>query len=571
MKTRSLLVLAVAFTLLMGGTAPSPLQRPDIQHDLAALTKRGFTYRMLDNDVIELIDPVSGEKHHKTLREPSEASLRSWAAARGVPMLEIDPNMVDTSLFSGWYSYWATVPLANDVGIPLVVGDVNHNGYADVYGAYLDTLSTDYAAKVYELDTLGRSLQRYQYVPRPGVSRQIVDVDSDSLVEVAWSIAGVVAGYEQPSRDSLPLYRAFSHDRHYHNWDPGYTGIFMGHLDDDSLTDFLYQGTGPDPHDTNLAISKTYVAEYDPSLGGFVRVWSIQFYPGSGVAGFSVGDFDNDAKTEFVASHATGRVYVAKNTGNNQYALVWQDSTPYVNFYYHGSGDVDNDGKIEFFTGATMSNGNWVLMYEADGNNMYSAKFLFHLLSGGVFAEPIYTTVDMDGDGKLELAMLVGADLYIFKSDRDNHYSLWYLKREDTADGVAFYDFNHDGLKDMIISKFGVNSQGRGWTYADVYLASKIVSVKEQHPDRSDIQLFPNYPNPFNPETSIEYVLHKRATITLTIYNILGQPVSTLVHGEEDAGRHQVVWDATGMSSGVYICQLEVPGISLTKKLLLVR
>ena len=196
MKTKGFFVLAVAFTLLMGGTAPSPFQRPDIQRDLHALVKRGFTYRMLDNDVLELTDPVSGEKHLKSLREPSEASIRLWAAVHGIPILQIDPNTVDTSLFNGWYSYWATVPLGNDVGIPLVVGDVNHNGYADVYGGYLDTLSTDYAAKVYELDTLGRSLQRYQYVPRPGVSRQIVDVDSDSLVEVAWSIAGVVAGYE---------------------------------------------------------------------------------------------------------------------------------------------------------------------------------------------------------------------------------------------------------------------------------------------------------------------------------------------------------------------------------------
>ena len=571
MKTRCLFVLAVAFTLLMGGTASSPFQRPDIQRDLAALTKRGFTYRMLDNNVIELTDPVSGEKHLKTLREPSEAQIRSWAAQRGIPILEIDPNTVDTNRFTGWYSYWATVPLGNDIGVPLVVSDLDRNGYADLYGAYLDTLSTYYGARVYELDSLCHVYLRYQYLPRPGVSRQIADVDRDSLMEVVWSLAGVVSGYAQHSIDSLPLYRAFSYDRYYHNASPGYTGIYLGNLDDDSLTDFLYQGTGPDPNDTNLAISKTYVAEYDPALQNFVRVWSTQFYPGSGAAGFSVGDFDGDGRMEFVATHGTGKVYVAKNTGDNQYALVWQDSTPYVNFYYHGSGDVDNDGKIEFFTGATMSNGNWVLMYEADGNNMYSAKFLFHLLSGGVFAEPIYTTVDMDGDGKLELAMLVGADLYIFKSDTDSHYYLWYLKREDAADGVAFFDFNHDGLMDMIVSKFGVNSQGWGWTYADVYLASELVSVKEQHPLPTETRLLGNYPNPFNPETTIEYVVSRRERITLKVYNMLGQVIADLVHGEQAAGKHRVVWDASRMSSGVYFCRLETSGQVLSIKLLLLR
>lgn len=57
MRLKAPLILSIGFTLLMGGTVPSPFQRPDIQHDLAALTKRGFTFRMLDNDLIELTDP----------------------------------------------------------------------------------------------------------------------------------------------------------------------------------------------------------------------------------------------------------------------------------------------------------------------------------------------------------------------------------------------------------------------------------------------------------------------------------------------------------------------------------
>src|SRR5437867_11340782 len=106
MKTKALFVLALGFTLLMGGTTPSPLQRADVQRDLAALTKRGFTYRMLENDLIELTDPLSGEKHLKSLREQSEEAIRSWAAARGIPILEIDPNAIDTSQYAGWYVYW---------------------------------------------------------------------------------------------------------------------------------------------------------------------------------------------------------------------------------------------------------------------------------------------------------------------------------------------------------------------------------------------------------------------------------------------------------------------------------
>ena len=571
MRLKAPLIMAIALTLLMGGTAPSPFQRPDIQHDLAALTKRGFTYHMLDNDVIELTDPVSGEKHLKTLREPSEASIRSWAAARGVPILEIDPTQVDTKRYGGWYNFWTTVPLWDGIGVPLLVGDINRNGRADVYGVYLDTLSTEYQTRLYEVDSSDTILLQSTYVPGPGISRQFLDADGDSLKEVAWSRVGLVSGYEQNSADSLPVHLVYAYERYYHNWDPGYTGIYFGNLDGDSLTDFLYQGTGPDPNDTNIAISKTYVAEYDPGLQNFVRVWSTQFYPNSGAHGFAVADFDGDGKMEFVATHASGRVYIAENTGDNAYALVWQDSTPFQNFYDIGQGDADNEGKVEFFTGGVMSDGSWTLVYSADSDNAYSAKLLIHLLSGGLLAGTQYFVADMDGDGKAELAIKVGGEIYVFKSDAAGSFHLWYLRRESVMDAVTLYDFNHDGLEDIVISRFVVNQQGRGMLFSDVYLASKIVSIKEQYPQPSEIQLLPNYPNPFNPQTSIQYVLGRRATIRLSIYNILGEHVTTLAHGEENAGRHQVVWDATGMSSGVYMCRLEVGGTSLSRKLLLVR
>ena len=106
MKTKALFVLAVIFTLLMGGTTTTPLQRADVQHDLAALTQRGFTYRMLDNNLIELTDPITQKRQLRSLRVPSDEEIRSWALARVVPILEIDPNTIDTNQYSGWYVNW---------------------------------------------------------------------------------------------------------------------------------------------------------------------------------------------------------------------------------------------------------------------------------------------------------------------------------------------------------------------------------------------------------------------------------------------------------------------------------
>ena len=552
---RWLIALACALLTMNGAVAPDN-GITMLQQELAKLTSRGMTYRILDNNMLEIADPMTGVKQVKSLSEPNETAIRSWAASRQIPILEIDPNTIDTSRYAGWYKYWTTIPLGNSFGNPLVIGDANHNGQADVYGAYLDTLSwDDYQARLYEVDTLGRVFLRHKFVPRPGISNQFADVDKDSLVELVWSYGGIVSGYEQNAEDSLPIHRIYEHERYYHNTSSGYTAPYLGNLDGDGLTDLLYLGSGPDPNDTNIAIAKTYVAEHDPSRQSFVRVWSTQFPPGSGAYGYSVGDFDDDAKMEFVATRPTGNVYIVENSGDNQYITTWRDSLPFVNLYYQGSGDIDDDGKLEFFAGATMSNGAWVMMYEADSNNAYSAKFLFHLLSGGLLVSPIFEAVDLDGDRKPELAMAVGSDLYVFKSDTDNSYYLSFFRREVRMEATTFHDLNYDGRMDLVASKFGVNSGGRGWFYADVYLASPLVGVKEQTQFTFMIQLLPNYPNPFNPSTNIKYDLPEALHVTLAVYDVLGRKVVELVNGRVAEGYHAVTWNAADQASGVYFAR----------------
>ncbi len=65
-----------------------------------------------------------------------------------------------------------------------------------------------------------------------------------------------------------------------------------------------------------------------------------------------------------------------------------------------------------------------------------------------------------------------------------------------------------------------------------------------------------NYPNPFNAKTSITYQVPKASDVKLEVYNLCGQKVATLVNGIQTAGRHSVVWDASGAASGVYFYKL---------------
>ncbi|RMD89188.1 MAG: T9SS C-terminal target domain-containing protein [Calditrichaeota bacterium] len=88
--------------------------------------------------------------------------------------------------------------------------------------------------------------------------------------------------------------------------------------------------------------------------------------------------------------------------------------------------------------------------------------------------------------------------------------------------------------------------------------------------------LHPNYPNPFNPETTIEYELARAGHVRLTIYNLRGQIVRRLVNGNQLAGKQKVKWDGTTdqgvpVASGVYMMKLQVGKKSMWRKMILLR
>ncbi|GAB5407768.1 MAG: hypothetical protein BalsKO_01330 [Balneolaceae bacterium] len=80
-----------------------------------------------------------------------------------------------------------------------------------------------------------------------------------------------------------------------------------------------------------------------------------------------------------------------------------------------------------------------------------------------------------------------------------------------------------------------------------------------------------NYPNPFNPSTNISFELPEAGSVQLKVYNMLGQEVASLVEGRMNSGNHSVNFDASQLSSGVYIYRLIVGSQSITKKMMLIK
>jgi len=172
---------------------------------------------------------------------------------------------------------------------------------------------------------------------------------------------------------------------------------------------------------------------------------------------------------------------------------------------------------------------NEVIRYTAGGGNPYSGPF-----QGGtpVWADTIQwsrVVVDVSGhQGSFRIRFRFGSDAVVALEG-------WYV------DDLAIVGLPQSG--------FAANGD----------------------PMPSEFSLGQNYPNPFNPITSIPYSLRESAHVTLTLYNVLGQKVATLVDQRQDAGYHRAVFDAAAFSSGIYFYELKAGSFSGTRKMVLLK
>ncbi len=169
------------------------------------------------------------------------------------------------------------------------------------------------------------------------------------------------------------------------------------------------------------------------------------------------------------------------------------------------------------------------------------------------------------------------------------HWATWYftLYNWSTTDSVVIWGVLEDSTGDPAVPLWFsavTDTSGAGSTINYVPLWKDTLVIK----DVSDVRvvdggglpetfsLSQNYPNPFNPTTQINFEIPVRSRVTLTIYNVLGQKVTTLVDKEMSAGRYIADWNSasdggTIVASGVYFYKLEAGDFIETKKMVLLK
>jgi hypothetical protein len=141
----------------------------------------------------------------------------------------------------------------------------------------------------------------------------------------------------------------------------------------------------------------------------------------------------------------------------------------------------------------------------------------------------------------------------------------------DIGFDVQLNDADGEGREHML--RF-CNPSNDNWVNASIWGTVTFVATGIDQPDApiaKDFNLDQNYPNPFNPSTTISYNLNTAAKVNLTVYNVLGKEIATLVNEFQSQGDQKVVFDGENLTSGVYFYKLTVGSNVETKKMILMK
>lgn len=323
-----------------------------------------------------------------------------------------------------------------------------------------------------------------------------------------------------------------------------------------------------------------------PDDGGGSEEWTLEF------SGFeqemdeaTIYDMAVIDNTLFLF-HSNGTINLVEySDGSYQMAGEFSETMPGGSWQSACSVDINEDGEKEIMVAGWTSGNNNIYLVEEDsfvGVKVSTiANLSSHIGSAGRFNGGDHGDIDADGDmdfvfgtrGATPDAAIVrvehqGGNL----TDSANYtYSVIdSLYEEGTNlnryDGIDIANIDDDELMEV--------------TYSDNIIEGRIPLIllkpdAETSVASSDLpaaySLSQNYPNPFNPTTNIEFSLKQSEFVNLSVYNMLGQKVAELVNGERAQGKHKVKFNATRLSSGVYIYKLKTRHFETSQKLMLLR
>lgn len=163
-------------------------------------------------------------------------------------------------------------------------------------------------------------------------------------------------------------------------------------------------------------------------------------------------------------------------------------------------------------------------------------------------------------------------DLYISKKNNDNTWASPVNMGKDINSGDVIQPWISRDGKYLFFEAWMPNAAGGNpyWINANI-INNLISSILHENKTSTHYNLMQNFPNPFNPSTTIRYDIIKESKVTFKIFDILGKEVFSVNDEKKPAGKYEIQFNGSGLSSGVYFYQIRTNEFSQTNKMLLLK
>lgn len=334
------------------------------------------------------------------------------------------------------------------------------------------------------------------------------------------------------------------------------TAIAIGFIDNDEFLDIAV---------ANWDIDYPYLRIYKNNGNGIFT--QLNYYVvGSRPLCIFIGDIDNDGSNDIGVGidYSNPRVEFLKNNGLGIFSNSISVNTLDRPYGISGS-DFNNDGFIDLIVTNKYSNS---LSYLKNFNGTAFVNYLIPTI--GNYPYGIYLN-DFNKDGKTDIATAFlntsSIDINLNTSSSPPFNTISYSNFFGVSTNLAGADYDSDGDIDLAVINHNSNS-------VSIYKNTDSNTINIKKLDEiipKDFVLHQNYPNPFNPSTKINISIPKNTNLKLSVFDITGKEVKTLLNQQVTPGNYQVTWDAGNAAGGVYFFRLTTNEYSDTKKMLLIR
>lgn len=242
-------------------------------------------------------------------------------------------------------------------------------------------------------------------------------------------------------------------------------------------------------------------------------------------------------------------------------------------------GDIDGDGYNEFvgsFGYQSDTQPDTTIFYSgADGSKKYTIINKGSIITKGVYPRYNPSMIDFNGNGVKDYFSY--GDNAIFIIDPSTSEVLFQYQGKFSPSSISVFvgDFDNDNKVDILISDDD-NTYGHSLTTNSIYSTDVSVTAInfEGNSIATSYKLYNNYPNPFNPSTTIKYQISEPGLATINIYDIRGALVRKISQQHSSSGNYSVIWDGRNnfgemVSSNVYFYQLVINNHQDVKKMIM--